>query len=128
VHRLLFGSTIERLLYRTELPLLIVKRSPQDQYRRLLIGTDFSDCALTAARFAAALLPGAALTVFHAAESCASCALGRLRRAGRARGGRLSVQEQSSGRPGAVRGSDTPRRCSGRAGTAPHAHRPVRDS
>ena len=69
VHRLLFGSTTERLLYRSELPLLIVKRSPQDRYRRLLIGVDFSDFALAAARFAAQLLPEAALTAFHAAES-----------------------------------------------------------
>jgi nucleotide-binding universal stress UspA family protein len=69
VHRLLFGSTTERLLYRIELPLLIVKRSPQEQYRRLFIGVDFSDCAMAAARFAAQLLPGAVLTVFHAAES-----------------------------------------------------------
>jgi nucleotide-binding universal stress UspA family protein len=69
VHRLLFGSTTERLLHRAELPLLIVKRSPQELYRRLLVGVDFSHCVLAASRFATLLAPGAAITLVHVAEA-----------------------------------------------------------
>jgi nucleotide-binding universal stress UspA family protein len=69
LHRLLFGSTTERLLYRTELPLLIVKRSPRAPYRLMLAGVDFSACAARAVRFARELLPAADLLVYHAVES-----------------------------------------------------------
>jgi nucleotide-binding universal stress UspA family protein len=69
MHRVLFGSTTERLLYHADVPLLIVKGGPQAPYHRLLVAVDFSDCALQATRFAAQLLPEAALTLFHAVES-----------------------------------------------------------
>ncbi len=69
LHRLVFGSTTERLLYRSPVPLLIVKRSPRSSYRRALIGVDFSPCAQQAVRFARVLLPEAELSLFHAVES-----------------------------------------------------------
>jgi nucleotide-binding universal stress UspA family protein len=69
VHRMLFGSTTERLLYLTELPLLIVKRTLRNPYSNVLVGVDFSASAAAAARFAAQLLPAAGYTLFHAAES-----------------------------------------------------------
>jgi universal stress protein E len=69
LHRLLFGSTTERLLYRDALPLLIVKRAPHADYCRLLAGVDFSRCAEQAVRFARRLLPAADMLVYHAVES-----------------------------------------------------------
>jgi nucleotide-binding universal stress UspA family protein len=69
VHELLFGSTTECLLYRSERPLLIVKRLAHDTYRRVLAAVDFSDCSLAAAKLATRLAPDADLYVFHAVQT-----------------------------------------------------------
>lgn len=42
VRRLALGSTSERLLRRTQLPLLVVRQTPHQAYRRALVAVDFS--------------------------------------------------------------------------------------
>jgi nucleotide-binding universal stress UspA family protein len=69
VHELLFGSTAERLLYRTPVPLLVVKRTPRSDYRVGLAATDFSAASSAAVRTARKLLPALELTLYHAAEA-----------------------------------------------------------
>ena len=53
------GSTARRILYRSKIPTLVVRREAIQAYRRVLIATDFSQQSLRAARFAADLFPDA---------------------------------------------------------------------
>jgi nucleotide-binding universal stress UspA family protein len=69
VHQLLFGSTAERLLYRAQQPLLVVKRPDPGSYREVLVAVDFSECARQAAAAALRVLPDAEVELFHAVES-----------------------------------------------------------
>ena len=69
VHQLLFGSTAERLLYRTKRPLLVVKRADPRSYREVLVAVDFSEGARQAVGAAMRLLPDAEFVLFHAVES-----------------------------------------------------------
>ena len=59
--------------------MLVVKREPAAQYRRVLVPVDFSEHSLTTVRFARLLVPNAELCLFHAFESVAE---GTLRAAG----------------------------------------------
>ena len=66
LRELLFGTTAERLLRKTALPMLVVKRSSESAYRRVLVPVDFSahsDIALALARRVA---PSAEISVVHA--------------------------------------------------------------
>lgn len=60
------GTTVERLAQRGGLPVLIVKERAQQQYRQLMVATDFSACSATALRLAVAIFPAADLTLLHA--------------------------------------------------------------
>ncbi len=66
--RRLFGSTAQTIVRSARTPVLVVRRQSTDGYARLLAATDFSEDALAAARFACALAPTAALTVFAALD------------------------------------------------------------
>lgn len=79
IHELILGSAAERLLNKSRRPMLVVKREPTAQYRRVLVPVDFSDHSLTTVRFARLLVPNAELCLFHAFESVAE---GTLRTAG----------------------------------------------
>lgn len=60
------GTTVERLLRQIEQPVLVVAKSDQSPYRKVLIPIDFSDASVVAVRFAAAFLPQAILHLVHA--------------------------------------------------------------
>lgn len=71
----LVSSTASRLLRLTTLPILVVKRPPQDLYRRVLVPLDFSPGNATALRLARELAPQASFTLLHAFESPFDCQL-----------------------------------------------------
>jgi nucleotide-binding universal stress UspA family protein len=60
------GSTPERLLRRSRRPVLVVKRAPQERYRNVLVGVDFSRSSKGACRLARAVAPRAPLKLVHA--------------------------------------------------------------
>jgi nucleotide-binding universal stress UspA family protein len=61
----LVGSTAERVLHRARQPVLMVRRPPQDAYRRVVIATDFSAYSARALAAAAQLAPQAELHLLH---------------------------------------------------------------
>lgn len=67
--RLLLGTTVERLLRRTLRPLLMVKQTPHEGYRRVLLPVDFSPWSSHVLRLARALAPKAELVLLHAFEA-----------------------------------------------------------
>lgn len=79
IHELILGTAAERLLHKGTCPMLVVKRDPSAQYRRVLVPVDFSDHSLAAVRFARLLAPNAELCLFHAFDPPAE---GTLRTAG----------------------------------------------
>jgi nucleotide-binding universal stress UspA family protein len=66
---LFVGSTALKLLRLAAQPVLLVKQTPPFEYERVLVATDFSPAARTAADLVARLLPGADLYLFHAYEA-----------------------------------------------------------
>jgi len=64
--RLLLGSTVESLVKRLPAPLLVVKRRPHADYRRIVVASDFTACASAAAAAAARWWPAATFELFHA--------------------------------------------------------------
>lgn len=64
-HQLL-GSTAERLLRKTRRPMLVVKQTPIDSYRRVLVPVDFSPWSRAGVALARAVAPGAELVLMHA--------------------------------------------------------------
>lgn len=66
---LLLGTTSERLLRRTLRPMLVVKQTSHEAYRRVLVPVDFSSWSLAALRLARALAPKAKLVLLHAFEA-----------------------------------------------------------
>jgi nucleotide-binding universal stress UspA family protein len=67
--RMLLGTTAERLLRRTTRPILMVRQTPHEAYRRVLVPVDFSAWSVPAIRLAGAVAPGAELVVLHAFEA-----------------------------------------------------------
>lgn len=65
---LFVGTTSLKLLRLASQPVLVVRHPPAASYECLLVATDFSPAAATAANFAADLLPQATLDLFHAYE------------------------------------------------------------
>ena len=66
----LLGTTAERVVRKSPLPVLVVRRPPRDGYRRVLVGVDFSSGAERALDEAWALAePEAAITVGWKASS-----------------------------------------------------------
>ena len=64
--RFLLGTTVDRLLRRMHIPVLVVRGRARAAYRNIIVTTDFSDASLGALRMAADLFPAQALNVFHA--------------------------------------------------------------
>jgi nucleotide-binding universal stress UspA family protein len=64
--RILLGTTVEKLVRESSVPVLVVKRRARVPYRNALVASDFSESARPALRGALALLPVAGLTLFHA--------------------------------------------------------------
>lgn len=68
MRHLLLGSTAERLVRKSERPLLVVKQPPHEPYRRVLVAVDLSPNSLPALAAARAVAPAADLVVLHAYE------------------------------------------------------------
>ncbi len=62
------GTTGERLLRKRRGPVLVVRRRPVRQYRRVLAPVDFSRHALQVVRHAAAIAPAAQIDLLHVFE------------------------------------------------------------
>lgn len=79
VRDMLLGSTTERVLRKTTLPMLVVKRPPSVRYERVLIPVDFSERSHAAIALARSVAPEAELILVHAFEVPYE---GKLRQAG----------------------------------------------
>ncbi|MGB5483212.1 universal stress protein [Parasphingorhabdus sp.] len=62
----LLGGPVDQLIRNASVPVLVVKRRPQNAYKNILIATDFSDCSLQALNAAAELFPDPKLHLVHA--------------------------------------------------------------
>ncbi|WP_271079431.1 universal stress protein [Aurantiacibacter sp. MUD61] len=60
------GTAVDSTIRRTDLPVLVVKKRPQQPYQTIAIATDFSEFAQRAARWAADTFPQAKLHLLHA--------------------------------------------------------------
>ncbi len=65
---LLLGNTADKLTHLCKRPLLVVKNTPQETYRRVLVPVDFSDDSRRAAELALAIAPQSDVTFLHAFE------------------------------------------------------------
>lgn len=79
VRDMLLGSTTERVLRKTTLPMLVVRRAPSAPYRRVLVPVDFSARSQAAIALARSVAPDAELILVHAFEVPYE---GKLRQAG----------------------------------------------
>jgi nucleotide-binding universal stress UspA family protein len=66
MRRLVLGSTSERLLRRTTRPVLVVRQTPHEPYRRVLVALDFSPWSERAVALARQVAPHARLLLFNA--------------------------------------------------------------
>ncbi|MGE0350537.1 universal stress protein [Hydrogenophaga sp.] len=66
LRRLVLGSTAERLLRRTTRPVLVVRQTPHEPYRRVLVALDFSPWSAHAVALARQVAPQARLVLFNA--------------------------------------------------------------
>jgi nucleotide-binding universal stress UspA family protein len=66
LRRLVLGSTAERLLRRTTRPLLVVRQTPHEPYRRVLLALDFSPWSLRAVATARQVAPHAHFVLLNA--------------------------------------------------------------
>ena len=66
LRRLVLGSTSERLLRRTTRPLLVVRQTPHEPYRRALVALDFSPWSAHAITLARRVAPHTRLLLFNA--------------------------------------------------------------
>lgn len=60
------GSTVDRLLRRSQVPLLVVKQRARAPYGSIVVATDFSEASLGALQTARAFFPDRKMTVLHA--------------------------------------------------------------
>lgn len=66
LRRLVLGSTSERLLRRSTRPVLVVRQTPHEPYRRILVALDFSPWSAHAISLARQVAPLARLVLFNA--------------------------------------------------------------
>jgi len=60
------GTAVDYIIRYASVPVLVVRKRPLQPYRRMVVATDFSDCALHALIAAAQLFPDIPMTVVHA--------------------------------------------------------------
>lgn len=65
VRDLLVGTTAERVVRKSDRPVLVVKQPPRRVYRRVMIATDFSQGSRQAVELALRLAPDAEVTLLH---------------------------------------------------------------
>lgn len=63
-----FGSTADRVVRTSSRPVLVVRSTTPDRYRRLAVAVDFSAVSQVAAKAALSLVPDAAVELIHAIE------------------------------------------------------------
>lgn len=63
--RMLLGTTVNQLVRRSSVPLLVVKRRAVRPYRQIVVATDFSESSRHALMTAVGCFPDAAFTLFH---------------------------------------------------------------
>lgn len=68
MRHLLLGSTAERMLRRSVRPMLVVKQTAHETYRKLLAPVDFSRHSLRMLQHADAIAPGAEIVLLHVFE------------------------------------------------------------
>ena len=66
LRRMVLGSTSERLLRRTARPVLVVRQTPHEPYRHVLVALDFSPWSACAIALARRVAPHARLLLFNA--------------------------------------------------------------
>jgi len=66
MRHLMLGSTAERLIRKSDRPLLVVKQPPHERYRRALVAVDFSRSSLATLALARTVAPQADLVLLHA--------------------------------------------------------------
>jgi len=66
MRHVMLGSTAERLVRRSDRPLLVVKQPPHERYRRVLVAVDFSPSSLAALSLARVVEPRAEVVLLHA--------------------------------------------------------------
>jgi nucleotide-binding universal stress UspA family protein len=67
--QLMLGRTVDRLLRRSQVPVLVVKERARRPYRHIVVATDFSESSRHALVAATRFFPEEALTVFHAYDA-----------------------------------------------------------
>lgn len=67
MRHLFLGSTAERLLGHSKLPMLVVKQAAHEPYKTLLVPVDFSSSSRRAIAAAQAVAPGATIILLHVA-------------------------------------------------------------
>lgn len=65
LNELLLGTTAERVVRKGQLPVLVVKNSVRETYRRVLVPTDFSETSMRALQAAVRLAPSARFALLH---------------------------------------------------------------
>lgn len=68
LHRLLVGTTAERIVRYSDRPVLVVKQPPREHYRKILVPVDFSPLSESALPFARDIAPQAKISVLHSYE------------------------------------------------------------
>ena len=66
--RFLLGTTVDRLVRRSPVPVLVVRNRARKPYARIGVATDFSDASLRTLETVASWLPDAPLTILHASD------------------------------------------------------------
>jgi nucleotide-binding universal stress UspA family protein len=64
----ILGRTVEKLLRRVGIPILIVRNRPRGPYEHILVTTDFSDASANALQVAVSFFPNQTLNLMHAFE------------------------------------------------------------
>lgn len=62
----IIGTTVDILVRRAQMPVLVVKRRARGPYRQIVAATDFSSCSKAAVEAAADLFPDASIRLVHA--------------------------------------------------------------
>lgn len=75
--RLFLGDTVERLIRKSTIPILIVRDRAFEPYKSMLVTTDFSQSSRVALECALRIFPDAALSLFHAYDVPFAGYLGR---------------------------------------------------
>jgi nucleotide-binding universal stress UspA family protein len=66
------GTTVDRLLRRSQVPLLVVRKRARSPYGNVVVATDLSECSRGALRVALAFFPDRQLGILHAYDPAAA--------------------------------------------------------